>query len=63
MEGRAKYFRERGEKGSQKVIARARCGNIEKCNRYLLDKGNIFYKLCRRGKARLEHGMGGCESV
>lgn len=52
--GIPKYLRERGAKGSQKTIARWRCGNEEEGNKYWDAEGRKC-QICRKEEGTVEH--------
>ncbi|EZA53789.1 hypothetical protein X777_06685 [Ooceraea biroi] len=55
--GRPRYLRKKGEKGSQKVIARWRCGNEEEKNKFWLTEGKRKCQICEETEGELEHIM------
>jgi len=59
--GKPGYLRRRGEKGSQKTIARWKCGNEEEKNKFWLDTENRRCKLCGNKEDRIEHLNGHLE--
>lgn len=52
--GIPKYLRERGVKGSQKTIARWRCGNEDKKNNYWDAEGRKC-QICKEEEGSVEH--------
>ena len=52
---RAEYLEKGGGGASQKVIATARCGNMEEWNRYWLDEESRRCVLCKQGRGTLKH--------
>lgn len=53
--GRPAYLRNIDSKGSHKIIARLRCGNEEKINRYWLGEESKKCKICEKERETLEH--------
>ncbi|KAI4480459.1 hypothetical protein M0802_014199 [Mischocyttarus mexicanus] len=60
---RLEYLSKRGEGGSKKLIARARCGNIEENNKYWLDQDERRCTLCRAEAATLKHLIDRCQKI
>ena len=58
-----KYLEERGERGSQSLMARARCGNMEEGNRYWMKEEDRRCKLCERDIGSLKHLAEDCTGV
>jgi len=59
--GKPGYLRRRKENGSQKTIARWRCGNEEERNKFWLDRESRRCKLCRIEEDKIEHLNGHLE--
>lgn len=53
--GTPKYLRVKGVKGSQKLIARWRCGNEEEKNRYWLAEERGRCQICKEEIGSIEH--------
>lgn len=53
--GTPKYLRVKGVKGSQKLIARWRCGNEEEKNRYWLAEERGRCQICKEEVGSIEH--------
>lgn len=53
--GIPKYLRVRGAKGSQKLIARWRCGNEKEKNRFWLSEEQRRCQICGEGEGSIEH--------
>lgn len=60
MAGFPEYLRRKGERGSHKRRARARCGNEELGNRYWLREEERNCNICGREEGTLEHLMERC---
>lgn len=54
------YLSKRGEGNSQKLIARARCGNLDANNRYWMKEEERRCGLCERGPGTLKHLIEDC---
>ncbi|EZA55476.1 hypothetical protein X777_04270 [Ooceraea biroi] len=55
VQGKPKYLRERGNKGSKKIIARWRCGNEEERNRFWAGEGGRNCQICGKEEGAIEH--------
>ncbi|EZA53818.1 hypothetical protein X777_06635 [Ooceraea biroi] len=55
--GRPRYLRKKGEKRSQKLIARWRCGNEEEINRFWMTEGKRKCQICEEAEGTIEHIM------
>ncbi|KAI4483424.1 hypothetical protein M0802_013408 [Mischocyttarus mexicanus] len=60
---RPEYLSKRGEGGSQKLIARARCGNIEENNKYWLNQDKRRCTLCGAEAGTLKHLIDRCQKI
>ena len=60
---RAEYLEKEGRGGSQKLIARARCGNLEEWNKYWLDEESRRCVLCKQGRGTLKHLVEDCVEI
>lgn len=58
-----KYLEKGGTRGSQRVVARARCGNMDEGNKKWRDEDGRKCELCRGQWATLEHWTGECKGV
>ncbi|KAI4474788.1 hypothetical protein M0802_015443, partial [Mischocyttarus mexicanus] len=57
------YLTKKKEGGSQKLLARARCGNIEKNNRYWLNQEERRCTLCDTEAGTLKHLIDRCQKA
>ena len=64
VEGTAKYLEKKGERESQKIIARTSCGNTEEwINKYWDTEEARKCMLCEGGRAILKHWLEDCEKI
>lgn len=57
------YLKKSGTKGSQKLIARARCGSIEERNKHWLKEVDRLCELCGEDQGTLEHLLDKCTGL
>lgn len=63
-EARPEYLRKRGEDDSKKKrIARVRCGNFERPNRFLLEEDKKKWELCNDKEGKLKHCVTKCKRM
>lgn len=61
--GRVEYLKKEGNGGNQRLIARARCGNIEEGNRYWLDEERRKCTLCSLGIGIIKYLLKDCQRL
>lgn len=57
------YLRKSGYRDSQKLIARARCGNLEEGSKYWLKEAEMLCELCGEERGTLEHLVESCKEL